>query len=112
MSENLEVILERLTQALKSYAIVTSLERTDGTHVCIIVKAGGQHFEFADSPSEILHHVQAFEDVPLWDPTDDTEDDGRWRLFSVHIIEAIETAGSDEQILVLADGAVTSRRAT
>ncbi|MFK0085438.1 hypothetical protein [Glutamicibacter sp. NPDC090743] len=77
----------------------------------IIANEGGQHFEFADSPSAILHHVLAFEDVPLWDPTIDTEDDGRWRLFSVHVIEAIETAAADERILVLVDGAVSPRRA-
>lgn len=111
LSDNLKVILDKLTQFLKSYAHVTSVEQTDGTHVRIIANEGGQHFEFADSPSAILHHVLAFEDVPLWDPTIDTEDDGRWRLFSVHVIEAIETAAADERILVLVDGAVSPRRA-
>lgn len=111
MSENLDIVLDRLTHVLEGYAVVTSVERPDGTHVRIIADGSSQQFEFADSPSEIVRHVLAFEGVPLWDPTVDTEDDGRWRLFSVHIIEAIETAAAEERILVLVDGAVSLRRA-
>lgn len=111
MSENLDIVLDRLTQILKGYAVVTSVERPDGTHVRIIADRSSQQFEFVNSPSEIVHHVLAFEGVPLWDPMVDTEDDGRWRLFSVHIIEAIETAAAEERILVLVDGAVSPRRA-
>lgn len=111
LSENFDITLERLAQVLTGDAVVTRVERPDGSHVRIIADGSSQQFEFVNSPSEIVHHVLAFENVPLWDPMVDTEDDGRWRLFSVHIIEAIETAAAEERILVLEDGAVSTRRA-
>jgi hypothetical protein len=110
MTDSLVVVLERLAQVLEGYAVVSSTNRSDKPHVLITVDNGSRSFEFADSPSAIIRHVSAFAHPPLWDPRADSEDDGRWRLFSVHIEEAIEMADSDERILVLVEGAVSSRR--
>ena len=111
MSGNLAIVLGRLDQVLGDYAGAFSIDSTEGKCVFLTVHDGGKQFEFAATPTEIVQHVLAFEDVPLWDPEVDTEDDGRWRLFAAHIKEAVETAGTSERMLVLVDGAASPRAA-
>lgn len=118
MSNNLKVVLDRLNQVLSDYAAITSNDRQDGQQVILTVfdsnvltvPGSSTQFEFANTPTEIVDHVQAFRGVPLWNPEVDTEDDGRWRLFSVHIKEAVETADPDERILVIVPGSVAPRK--
>lgn len=109
MNGNLEVVLGRLDQVLGDYAVASGVDRPDGERVLLTVHGGGTQFEFAAAPTKIVEHVLAFEDVPLWDPHVDTEDDGRWRLFAARIKEAVETAADEERLLVLVDGAVSPR---
>lgn len=110
MSQSLNLVLNRLIQTLGDYAVATGVDRPDGCRVRLRVHSSNEQFEFAGSSCDIVDHVLAFEDVPLWDPSVDSEDDGRWRLFAAHIKEAMESAAPDERMLVLVDGAVSPRR--
>ncbi|WP_207343650.1 hypothetical protein [Arthrobacter sp. E3] len=110
MTNSLVLLLGRLAQVLDDYAVVSGEDRLDVSRLLISPCDSSEQFVFMDTPAQIVDHVLAFEHVPLWDPKVDTEDDGRWRLFAAHIKEAIETADTNQRMLVLVEGGVSARR--
>jgi hypothetical protein len=109
MEDYLARLIDCLTPVIGDYASVSTVENASGTRVLLTVHSDGEQFEFAESADEIVQHVTAYDNPPLWDPAVDNEEDGQWRLFAAHVKEAVETANDDQRILVLDRFGLVSR---